>query len=147
MTSPAQSPESGGLVLDVSLSCAWCFADEASDAGWAILSRLQTSEAHVPSLWLWDTANVLIQAERRERITAAAIRTFLGLLEALPIHIDHAGTATIWHDTLALARAHRLTSNDAAYLELALRLGLPLASRDQALQAAARSEGVPLLPT
>ena len=147
MTSPAQSPKSGGLVLDVSLSCAWCFADEASDAGWAILSRLQTSEAHVPSLWLWDTANVLIQAERRERITAAAIRTFLGLLEALPIHIDHAGTATIWHDTLALARAHRLTSNDAAYLELALRLGLPLASRDQALQAAARSEGVPLLPT
>ena len=147
MTSPAQSPESGGLVLDVSLSCAWCFADEASDAGWAILSRLQTSEAHVPSLWLWDTANVLIQAERREMITAAAIRTFLGLLEALPIHIDHAGTATIWHDTLALARAHRLTSYDAAYLELALRLGLPLASRDQALQAAARSEGVPLLPT
>ena len=147
MTSPAQSPESGGLVLDVSLSCAWCFADEASDAGWAILSRLQTSEAHVPSLWLWDTANVLIQAERRERITAAAIRTFLGLLEALPIHIDHAGTATIWHDTLALARAHRLTFYHAAYLELALRLGLPLASRDQALQAAARSEGVPLLPT
>ena len=101
----------------------------------------------MPSLWLWETANVLIQAERRERITAAAMRTFLGLLEALPIHIDQASTATIWHDTLALARAHRLTSYDAAYLELALRLGLPLSSRDQALQAAARSEGVPLLPT
>jgi predicted nucleic acid-binding protein len=147
MTAPAQSPESGALVLDVSLSCAWCFADEASEAAWAILSRLQAAAAHVPSLWLWETANVLIQAERRGRITAAAIRTFLGLLEGLPIHIDHAGTATIWHDTLALARAHRLTSYDAAYLELALRLGLPLASRDQALQAAASSEGVPLLPT
>ncbi len=147
MTPPAESTESGGLVLDVSLSCAWCFADEASEAAWAILSRLQTSEAHVPSLWLWETANMLLQAERRNRITAAAIRTFLGLLEALPIHIDHAGTATIWHDTLALARAHRLTSYDAAYLELALRLGVPLASRDQALQAAARSEGVQLLPT
>jgi predicted nucleic acid-binding protein len=147
MTPPAERSDASDLVLDVSLSCAWCFADEASDAGWAILSRLQTSEAHVPSLWLWETANVLVQAERRGRITAAAMRTFLGLLEALPIHIDHAGTATIWHDTLALARAHRLTSYDAAYLELALRLGLPLASRDQALQAAARSEGVPLLPT
>jgi predicted nucleic acid-binding protein len=135
------------MVLDVSLSCAWCFADEASEATWAILSHLQTAEAHVPSLWLWETANVLIQAERRGRITAAAIRTFLSLLEALPIRVDHAGSATTWHDTLALARAHRLTSYDAAYLELALRLGVPLASRDQALQAAARVEGVPLLPT
>ena len=51
-----------------------------------------------------------------------------------------------WHDTLALARSHRLTSYDAAYLELALRRGLPLATRDKALQAAARLEGVPLLP-
>ncbi len=147
MTSPAESSDAGDLVLDVSLSGAWCFADEASEAAWAILSRLQTAKAHVPSLWLWETANVLVQAEPRGRITAAAIRSFLGLLEALPIHIDHAGTTTIWHDTLALARAHRLTSYDAAYLELALRLGLPLASRDKALQVAARSEGVPLLPT
>ena len=54
--------------------------------------------------------------------------------------------STAWHDTLALARSHRLTSYDAAYLELALRRGLPLASRDKALQAAARLEGVPLLP-
>lgn len=93
------------MVLDVSLSCAWCFADEASAAAWAILSRLQSAPAHVHSLWLWETANVLLQAERRGRITAAAMRTFLGLLEALPIHIDYAGPATIWYDTLALARA------------------------------------------
>ncbi len=82
---------------------------------------LQSAQAHAPSLWLWETANVLIQAERRGRITAAAICTFLGLLESLPIRIDPASTASVWHDTLA--------------------------SRDQALQAAARSEGVPLLPT
>ena len=54
--------------------------------------------------------------------------------------------STAWHDTLALARSHHLTSEAAAYLELALRRGLPLASRDKALQAAARLEGVPLLP-
>jgi predicted nucleic acid-binding protein len=115
------------LVLDVSL-------------------RLQGGRAHVPALWLWETANVLVQAERRGRISPAAIRTYLGLLEGLPISIDQPSTASIWHDTLALARSHRLTSYDAAYLELSLRRGLPLATRDKALQAAARLEGVPLMP-
>ena len=137
----------GDLVPDVSLSCAWCFADEASDGAWAILERLQTNRAQVPALWLWETANVLVQAERRGRISAAASRTFLGLLEGLPISVDQPTTISAWHDTLALARNHRLTSYDAAYLELALRRGLPLASRDKALQAAARTEGVPLLPS
>jgi predicted nucleic acid-binding protein len=61
--------------------------------------------------------------------------------------VDQPTTASAWHDTLALARSHRLTSYDAAYLELALRRGLPLASRDKGLQAAARTEGVPLLPS
>jgi predicted nucleic acid-binding protein len=135
----------GDFVLDVSLTCAWCFADEASAEAWALLERLQAAQAHVPSLWLWETGNVLIQAERRSRITSAAIRTFLGLLETLPIAIDQAHLRTAWHDTLALARSHRLTTYDAAYLELALRLGLPLASRDPALNAAASHEGVPLL--
>ena len=134
------------LVRDVSLSCAWCFADEASEPAWAILERLQTGRAHVPALWLWETANVLVQAERRGRISSAAIRTFLGLLEGLPISIDQPTTASTWHDTLALARSHRLTSYDAAYLELAQRRGLPLATRDKALQEAARLEGLALLP-
>jgi len=135
------------LVLDVSLSCAWCFADEATAESWAILELLQTGQAQVPALWLWETANVLVQAERRGRISPAAIRTYLGLLEGLPISVEQPSTASAWHDTLALARSHRLTSYDAAYLELALRRSLPLASRDQALQAAARAEGVPLLPS
>ena len=143
------SARSGDFVLDTSLSCAWCFADEASAESWALLERLQGAQAQVPSLWLWEVGNVLVQAERKGRITSAAIRTFLGLLETLPIRIDQVTTATAWHDTLALAlaRSHRLTTYDAAYLELALRLGLPLASRDQALNAAASKEGVSLLPT
>ncbi|MCP9793374.1 type II toxin-antitoxin system VapC family toxin [Vulcanococcus limneticus Candia 3F8] len=138
---------SGDFVLDASLSCAWCFGDEASAEVWALLARLQGAQAQVPSLWLWEIGNVLVQAERKGRITPAAIRIFLGLLETLPIHIDQATSATAWHDTQALARSHRLTTYDAAYLELALRLGLPLASRDQALNAAASKEGVPLLPS
>jgi len=148
-----KDPEASGaaetaaeLVLDVTLSCAWCFADEASEPAWAILERLQGGRAHVPALWLWETANVLVHAERRGRISPAAIRTYLGLLEGLPISIDQPSTAaSAWHDSLALARSHRLTSYDAAYLELALRRGLPLATCDKALQAAARLEGVALL--
>jgi len=135
----------GDCVLDVSLACAWCFADEASDAAWAILAGLEQAQAHVPSLWFWEITNVLIQAERRGRISMAVIRRFLTLLETLPIVSDPAGPTCAWHDTLALACSHRLTAYDAAYLELALRLGLPLASRDQALNAAAAREGVALL--
>lgn len=86
------------LVLDVSLSCAWCFADEATAESWAILELLQTGQAQVPALWLWETANVLVQAERRGRISPAAIRTFLGLLEGLPISVDQPATASAWHD-------------------------------------------------
>jgi predicted nucleic acid-binding protein len=145
-SSPNPGATAGDLVLDVSLSCAWCFADEASEGAWAILERLQTNRAQVPALWLWETANVLVQAERRGRISPAASRTFLGLLEDLPISVDQA-TTSAWHHTQALARSHHLTSYNAAYLELALRCGLPLASRDKALQAAARAEGVPLLPS
>ena len=121
-------------------------AGASSPPPWAILERLQVGRAHVPALWLWETANVLVQAKRRGRISPAAIRTFLGLLEGLPISIDQPTTVSAWHDTLALARSHRLTSYDAAYLELALRRGLPLITRDKALQEAARLEGVALLP-
>ncbi|MFM7312634.1 MAG: type II toxin-antitoxin system VapC family toxin [Cyanobium sp.] len=137
----------GDCVLDVSLACAWCFADEASDAAWAILAGLEQAQAHVPALWFWEITNVLVQAERRGRISAAVIRRFLALLETLPIVSDPAGMAHAWHETLALARSHGLTAYDAAYLELALRLGLPLASRDQPLNTAAAREGVPLLAT
>lgn len=85
----------------------------------------------MPSLWLWETGNVLVQAEQRGRISAAAIRTFVGLLENLPISIDQPNVAASWHDTLALA----------------LRRSLPQASRDKALQRAAQLEGVPVLPS
>ena len=75
-------------------------------AAWAVLERLKQGLAHVPALRLWDTGNVLIQAERRGRISSAVIRTFLGLLETLPISVDHPTTASAWHDTVALARGH-----------------------------------------
>ena len=135
------------FVLDVSLACAWCFADEATPESWALLDRLQQEAAAVPALWLWEVGNVLVQAERRQRITAAASREFLSLLETLPIEPEPPAVGVVWHDTLALARSHQLTAYDAAYLELAMRRGLAIATRDQALLRAAAVVGVPQLPT
>jgi hypothetical protein len=100
------------FVLDVSLSGAWCFADEAREPAWAILGRLQGGRAHVAALCLRQTADVLVQAERRSPISPTAIRTYLGILEGLPISVDQPSTASAWHDALALARSHRLPCYD-----------------------------------
>jgi predicted nucleic acid-binding protein len=135
------------FVLDVSVTFAWCFADEATPAAWELLERLTQEEAQVPALWLWEVGNVLIQAERRRRITPAASSEFLRLLETLPIRLEPPASGQVWHDTLNLARSHQLTAYDAAYLELAMRQGLAIASRDQALIRAAQAVGVLHLST
>ncbi|WP_238154215.1 type II toxin-antitoxin system VapC family toxin [Synechococcus elongatus] len=88
-----------------------------------------------------------MQAERRQRISAAASREFLSLPETLPIEVEPAAVSVVWHDTLAIARSQQLTAYDAAYLELAMRRGFALATRDRALISAAEAVGVTLLPT
>ncbi|MCP9837890.1 type II toxin-antitoxin system VapC family toxin [Cyanobium sp. N.Huapi 1H5] len=133
------------FVADVSAVCAWCFEDEGSEASEALLARLPESELCVPALFLWELANVLLMAERRGRISAADRSQFLTLVVQLDLAIDPADPAVVWHDVLSLAAQHRLTSYDAAYLELAMRAGLPLASRDNALIEAARACGLELL--
>ena len=89
---------------------------------------------------------MLTQAERRGRMTAADLSARVVLLEALPIVVDDATASRALHETLALARAEELTAYDAAYLELAMRHGLPLATRDAALRRSAARLGVSLLP-
>jgi predicted nucleic acid-binding protein len=135
-----------GFVLDASVTVAWCFDDEASAAMWAILARLEREGAMVPSLWPLEVGNILTQAERRQRTTPARISRFVEQLGTLPIRIDEATAERAWRETLALARAEGLTTYDAAYLELALRCGLPLATRDRELRQAADRNGVALLP-
>ena len=130
------------VVLDASAVMGWCFEDEADPEGDALLRRVAASGAVVPGLLALEVANVLVGAERRGRITPAESARFLGLLEALPIEVDAHTALRAPRETLLLARAHRLSSYDAAYLELALRLGLPLATRDAALCAAAAAAGV-----
>ncbi|MGO9464305.1 MAG: type II toxin-antitoxin system VapC family toxin, partial [Isosphaeraceae bacterium] len=101
-------------------------------------------QAHVPSLWPLEVANALLVGERRGRITSAETARFVAILGAFPITVDDQTVAHAWTDTMHLARAHNLSSYDAAYLELAIRFGLPLAALDGRLKAAAGAVGVPL---
>ncbi len=135
-----------GLVLDCSVAVSWCFEDEASPETDAILERVRDDGARVPALWHLELGNVLIQAERRKRLTATDTATRLALMAALPILTDDETPARAFIEVMTLARADGLTTYDAAYLELAMRKGLPLASRDRALVDAARRRGIATLP-
>ncbi len=133
------------IVIDASVAIAWCFADEATAEGDAVLDRVRNNGGKVPSLWHLEVANVLRQAERKGRISEAGVSQRLEQLAQLSIATDFDTAARAWGPTLALARAHTLTVYAAAYLELATRLGLPLASKDKELLAAARSSGVEVI--
>lgn len=135
-----------GLVLDCSVAVSWCFEDEAAPETDALLERVRDEGAFVPAIWYLELGNVLIQAERRNRLSVADIATRLELFGALPITIDDERPDRTLQAVLTLARAERLTTYDAAYLELAMRRGLPLASKDQDLVEAARRCGVVGLP-
>ncbi len=133
------------FVLDASATLAWFFEDEASDAGWGLLAAAQEAGVWVPSLWALEVGNILLAAERRQRATTARIAAFVDELADMPINVDPETTARAMRDVLMLARAERLTTYDAAYLELAMRRGLPLATKDAALAAAARRLGVDVM--
>ena len=130
------------LVIDSSAALSWCFEDEASPESDALFERVRDQGAVVPGLWHLEVANVLLQAERRGRITTGDATLRLELIAELPITTDNETTARAWREILALARAEGLTTCDAAYLELAIRRGLPLQTKDEALIAAAERSGV-----
>ncbi len=134
------------LVVDASLVLAWCFADEKTASADRLMDRIGSDGAFVPSLWRLEVANVLLAAERRGRIGRADADGRLQQLADLPIEVDDETDFRAWHDVLALARAARLTVYDSAYLELALRRGLPLATLDRDLAKAARKAGVRVEP-
>lgn len=133
------------VVIDASVALTWCFEDEATAQTDLILDRVRTDGAVVPALWHLELANVLLQAEKRGRIAMGDVATRLELIAELPIATDHETAARAWREVIALARTERLTAYDAAYLELAVRRGLPLSSLDEALIDAARRIGVAVL--
>jgi predicted nucleic acid-binding protein len=130
------------LVIDSSAALSWCFEDEASPESDALFEQVRDQGAVVPGLWHLEVANVLLQAERRGRITTGDVAMRLELIADLPITTDNQTTARAWREILPLARAEGLTTYDAAYLELAMRRGLPLVTKDGALIAAAGRSGV-----
>jgi len=133
-----------GFVLDCSVTMAWCFDDEATPYTDGVRDSLAELRAVVPSLWPLEVANAAVVGERRKRLDEARSRRFIVLLEALPIVVDDETAARAFRDVIHLARAYQLSAYDAAYLELAVRRGLPLACLDGKLKAAAASAGVAL---
>lgn len=133
------------LVLDCSIAMAWCFEDEVTEFTDSLLELLVEGSAKVPSIWPLEVANVLAISERKGRTNQAKITQFLQLLGDLPIKVDAKTGEKAFTDVLTLSRTNRLTAYDAAYLELALREGLPLATLDEELKRVARKLGVDTL--
>lgn len=137
------------FVLDASVALSWCFPDETSEYADKVLEHLAVSHesagAIVPVMWALEITNALLVGGRRGRLKEAHSMQVLGYLQALNIIVDDAGRERVFGVTLSLAREHNLSSYDAAYLELAMRLTLPLATQDKKLLAAAQSSGVVLL--
>lgn len=133
------------FVLDASVALAWAFEDERSGDALAALDRLSESEAVTPALWSLEVVNGLLTAERRGRISGHDANRFAALLLELPIVVDPPERRRPFESVRHLARSHHLTAYDTAYLELALRLGLPLATLDRGLAQAASDAGVRLL--
>ena len=124
------------------MTAAWALQEEDHPVSIAAFERLKSDQAFVPILWWYELRNVLVVNERRGRIVPAETELFLRDLANIEFNFD---TATNQVPVMSLARRHRLTFYDAAYLELAVRMRLPLATLDTALAAAARAEKVALL--
>jgi predicted nucleic acid-binding protein len=119
--------------------------EEITTATTEVFDQIADDCAWVPSLWRIEVANSLSVNLRRGRITPQRRRESLDDLKLLLIYCDQETHDHVWGRTLELADLHRLTVYDATYLELALRLALPLATLNEELRAAAQQEGVPLL--
>ena len=130
------------LVVDCSMTLAWYFEDEKTESSIAILNRVAASGAIVPALWRLEVASGLQAAVRRQRITKAYRDASLDDLRSLAIAIDPQTDRHAWSATLDLSDRYRLTPYDAAYLELASRLTLPLATLDEELLAACKAAGI-----
>jgi len=133
------------LILDSSATLAWVYREETTDAIKEVFSRLTESGAWVPGLWKLEVANILEMGVRRGRHDAGFRDATLADLALLPIRLDPETDQHAWSTTVRLAERYRLTLYDAAYLELAERRALPLATLDRELRQAAKAACVMLL--
>jgi len=134
---------SARFVVDNSIVMSWCFEDEENDYSVAVLESLETGDAFVPAIWPLDVGNVLLVAERKKRLSQASVVRFLALLAGLPITVEQETPERMLKEIISLAREHGLSTYDASYLDLAMRLDLPLSTQDAILVKAAKKCNVP----
>jgi predicted nucleic acid-binding protein len=132
-------------VVDSSIALAWCFEDEHTQALMDLLDRLTETGAWAPSLWPLEALNGLLMAERRRRLDGRRRQRLAGFLRGLPVKLDMETADQGWTISVRLAERYRLTVYDAAYLELAQRQKLPLATLDDDLIRAGKALGMTLL--
>lgn len=132
------------LVLDCSVAVSWCFQDQADDFADHVLDEIGTKGAAVPTLWPLELANVLLIGERRRKISGRELARLLDFIGSLPIEVDEEAPHRAFDEILSFGRTRVISAYDACYLELASRLELPLATRDEGLRKAARAVGVEL---
>jgi predicted nucleic acid-binding protein len=133
------------LVLDSSVALAWVYADETTDTLLRLFDDVRLHGAWVPGLWRWEIANVLQMNVRRGRHDEDFRDGALASLAVLPVKVDAEADRQAWSAALSLAERHGLTVYDAAYLEIASRRKIPLATLDRQLREAATSDGIQLL--
>jgi predicted nucleic acid-binding protein len=130
------------FVLDASIALSWCFPDEITQTTIGLLESLAVETAFVPAIWSLELGNALLMAERKKRIKYAEIVEFLSLLQNINIQVDDQTDAKAFHETFVLAYSEGLTTYDASYLELAMRKGLPIATKDNQLSKIAKQLGI-----
>jgi predicted nucleic acid-binding protein len=134
------------FVLDASIVLSWCFPDEEARKAEEISELIALGDkVAVTAFWRHEVLNALLMGEKRKRLTAELIQAFIEDLERLPTEVDAPVASTVFHTTQDLCRKHGLTAYDAAYLELAMRHRIALATADGALERAARAEGIELV--
>lgn len=131
------------FVVDNSVVMGWFFATQSNEYTGRVLDRLETEIGHVPALWVLEFSNVVRKALTSGKISQRRADEILSLADGLKLVVDYSAIAP--SENLALAVRFGLSSYDAAYLDLAIRLGLPLATRDEALKQAAIKANVSLL--
>jgi predicted nucleic acid-binding protein len=136
------------FILVASVAISWCFpGDPTEDTPYSrrVLKELAANDAVVPEIWPFEIANsIFVSFSKRKRMTEEQITEYLTLLKALPIRV---APRNLWSniDLESLARRRNIAAYDAAYLDLALRSNLALATSDEPLQQAAIAEGIPVL--
>jgi predicted nucleic acid-binding protein len=134
------------FVLDASTVLTWCFPDEEARKAREISERIAAGDSVVvPSFWRHEILNALLVGERRKRLAPELVEAFITELNGLPVEVDQPTPANVFDTTQTLCRKHGLTAYDAAYLEIAMRDGYPLATVDADLRRAAVAERIQVL--